>query len=52
MLDHFKNPRSPGRIEDADVTAEVGSSACGDMVQLYMKVDPDTEVIEDKSLRS
>jgi len=47
VLDHFKNPRNPGRIEDADVTARVGSSACGDMVQLYMKVDPDTEVIED-----
>lgn len=52
VLDHFKNPRNPGRIEDADVTAKVGSAACGDMVQLYMKVDPDTEVIEDITFES
>lgn len=52
VLDHFKNPRNPGRIEDADVTAKVGSAACGDMVQLYMKVDPDTEVIEDIKFES
>ena len=25
VLDHFKNPRNPGRIEDADVTAKVGA---------------------------
>ncbi|HPJ85169.1 MAG TPA: iron-sulfur cluster assembly scaffold protein, partial [Methanothrix sp.] len=36
----------------ADVTAKVGSAACGDMVQLYMKVDPDTEVIEDIKFES
>jgi nitrogen fixation NifU-like protein len=52
VLDHFKNPRNPGRIEDADVTARVGSAACGDMVQLYMKVNPDTEVIEDIKFES
>jgi NifU-like protein involved in Fe-S cluster formation len=43
VLDHFKNPRNPGRIEDADVTAKVGSAACG---------DPDTEVIEDIKFES
>ncbi len=52
VLDHFKNPRNPGRIEDADVTAKVGSAACGDMVQLYMKDNPDTEVIEDIKFES
>jgi nitrogen fixation NifU-like protein len=52
VLDHFKNPRNPGRIEDADVTAKVGSAACGDMVQLYLKVDPDTEVIDDIKFES
>jgi len=52
VLDHFKNPRNPGRIEDADVTAKVGSAACGDMVQLYMKVNPDTEVIDDIKFES
>ncbi len=52
VLDHFKNPRNAGRIEDADVTTKVGSAACGDMVQLYMKVNPDTEVIEDIKFES
>jgi NifU-like protein involved in Fe-S cluster formation len=52
VLDHFKNPRNPGRIEDADVTAKVGSAACGDMVQLYLKVNPDTEVIDDIKFES
>ncbi|HPJ29818.1 MAG TPA: iron-sulfur cluster assembly scaffold protein [Methanothrix sp.] len=52
VLDHFKNPRNPGRIEDADVTAKVGSAACGDMVQLYLKINPDTEVIEDIKFES
>jgi NifU-like protein involved in Fe-S cluster formation len=52
VLDHFKNPRNPGRIEDADVIAKVGSAACGDMVQLYMKVNPDTEVIDDIKFES
>ena len=52
VLDHFKNPRNPGRIEDADVTTKVGSAACGDMVQLYLKVNPDTEVIEDIKFES
>jgi len=52
VLDHFRNPRNPGRIEDADVTTKVGSAACGDMVQLYLKVNPDTEVIEDIKFES
>lgn len=40
-MDHFKNPRNIGVIEDADVTAKVGSVACGDLIKLYLKFDPD-----------
>jgi nitrogen fixation NifU-like protein len=39
-MDHFKNPRNIGVIEDADATAKVGSVACGDLIKLYLKFDP------------
>ncbi|MHC1631477.1 MAG: iron-sulfur cluster assembly scaffold protein [Methanotrichaceae archaeon] len=52
VLDHFINPRNSGRIENADAVAAVGSAACGDLVQLYLRVNPDTEVIEDIKFES
>ncbi|AEH50987.1 iron-sulfur cluster assembly scaffold protein [Pseudothermotoga thermarum] len=41
VLDHFKNPRNMGRMEDADVTATEGSIACGDMMTVYLKIEND-----------
>jgi NifU-like protein involved in Fe-S cluster formation/metal-sulfur cluster biosynthetic enzyme len=41
VMDHFKNPRNIGVIEDADATAKVGSVACGDLIKLYLKFDHD-----------
>ena len=52
VLDHFSNPRNPGKIEDADVVATVGSASCGDMDKIYLKVDADTDVIEDIKFES
>jgi nitrogen fixation NifU-like protein len=52
VLEHFKNPRNIGKIEDADGKATEGSPACGDMVSLYLKVDPDTKVITDIKFES
>lgn len=52
VLEHFKNPRNTGRIEDPDGKATEGSPACGDMVSLYLKVDPDTKVIDDIKFES
>jgi len=52
VLDHFKNPRNTGRIEDPDGKATEGSPACGDMVSLYLKVDPETKVIDDIKFES
>lgn len=40
VMDHFKNPRNVGVMEDADVTSKVGSVACGDLIKLYLKFDP------------
>lgn len=52
VLEHFKNPRNTGRIDDPDGKATEGSPACGDMVSLYLKVDPETKVIDDIKFES
>jgi nitrogen fixation NifU-like protein len=41
VLDHFKNPRNVGEIADADGLGEVGNPVCGDMMNVYIKVDDD-----------
>ena len=52
VLEHFKNPKNVGKLEDADGKAIEGSSACGDMVSLTLKVDPGTKVITDIKFES
>jgi nitrogen fixation NifU-like protein len=39
VLDHFKNPRNVGEIEDADGEGTVGNPVCGDMMTMYIKVN-------------
>ena len=39
VMDHFRNPRNVGVIEDADGTGEVGNPVCGDMMSFYIKVN-------------
>lgn len=38
VMDHFRNPRNVGVIEDADGIGEVGNPLCGDMMTIYLKV--------------
>lgn len=42
ILDHFKNPRHVGEIEDPDGMAVVGDDRCGDHIRLYLTVKEDT----------
>ena len=45
VMDHFRNPRNVGVIEDADGVGEVGNAKCGDIMKIYLKID--NEVITD-----
>ena len=38
VMEHFKNPRNVGTIENADGVGEVGNPVCGDMMTFYIKV--------------
>jgi nitrogen fixation NifU-like protein len=41
VLEHFKNPRNVGEMEDADAVGTVGNPVCGDMMELSIKVEDD-----------
>ncbi|NOQ38600.1 Fe-S cluster assembly scaffold protein NifU [archaeon] len=41
VMDHFKNPRNTGEIEDADGIGEVGNPICGDIMKITIKVKDD-----------
>ncbi len=52
VLDHFMKPHNVGKIENPDATATEGSPACGDQVSIYLKVNAETQVIEDIKFQS
>ena len=39
VMDHFRNPRNVGIIEDANAVGEVGNAKCGDIMKMYLKID-------------
>ena len=52
VLEHFRHPRNVGKIKNPDGKAVEGSPACGDMVAVYIKVDPKTRRIADVKFES
>jgi nitrogen fixation NifU-like protein len=47
ILDHYKNPRGHGVIEDADAEAEGLNPLCGDEVSIYVAFGEDGETIDE-----
>jgi nitrogen fixation NifU-like protein len=47
ILDHYKNPRGHGVIEDADASAEGMNPLCGDEVAIYVAFGDDGETIDE-----
>ena len=41
VMEHFRNPRNVGEIENADGVGEIGNPVCGDMMTFYVKIEND-----------
>lgn len=46
VLQHFKNPHNFGKIQNADGIGKVGNIICGDVMNLYLKIDKNKEGVE------
>ena len=47
ILDHYKNPRGHGELEDADAEAEGQNPLCGDEVSIFVRFGADGETIDE-----
>jgi nitrogen fixation NifU-like protein len=55
VVDHYENPRNVGSFDKGDAsvgTGMVGAPACGDVMKLQIKVNPETGVIEDARFKT
>ena len=55
VIDHYENPRNVGSFDKGDDsvgTGMVGAPACGDVMKLQIKVNPETGLIEDAKFKT
>ena len=55
VLDHYTNPRNVGTLDKSSAevgTGLVGAPECGDVMRLQIKVNPETQVIEDAKFKT
>jgi len=55
VLDHYNNPRNVGSFDQADRTVGtglVGAPECGDVMRLQIRVNPETQVIEEAKFKT
>ena len=55
LIDHYENPRNVDSMDKQDPnvgTGSVGAPACGDVMKLQIKVNPETKVIEDAKFKT
>ncbi len=46
ILDHYEHPRHRGKLEDATVTMKGGNPGCGDIIQVYLKIDENDRIAD------
>ncbi len=46
ILDHYENPRNYGALDSADVIQEGGNPGCGDILKIYLRINPEGVVEE------
>ena len=55
VIDHYENPRNVGTLDKGDEsvgTGLVGAPACGDVMRLQLRINPETDVIEDAKFKT
>ena len=52
ILELFRNPKNAGKMDDATISATVGSPICGDVIVMYLKINEKTGVVEKASFES
>lgn len=55
VIDHYENPRNVGTLDKEDPsvgTGLVGAPACGDVMRLQLKINPDTQVVEEAKFKT
>jgi len=52
VMEHFMHPRNVGVIEDADGVGVEGKPVCGDIMEMFTKVRPEDEFLEDIKFRT
>lgn len=55
VIEHYENPRNVGTLDKEDPsvgTGLVGAPACGDVMRLQIKVNPETQVVEDAKFKT
>ena len=51
VMEHFKNPRNVGEIENASGVGTVGNAKCGDIMQIFLDID-DAGIIQDVKFKT
>ena len=55
VIDHYNNPRNVGQLDKSSTevgTGLVGAPECGDVMRLQIKVNPETQVIEEAKFKT
>ncbi len=51
VMDHFRNPRNVGEIDDASGVGTVGNAKCGDIMRMYLDID-DQGIVRDAKFKT